>query len=77
MQVGDRVIAIESVNNGVIRSFGEGVYAGVDAEECSPRIDLDSGGRVFGRQCWWGAKEAMDKRFPPAAYKIELIKPEE
>jgi threonine dehydrogenase-like Zn-dependent dehydrogenase len=62
-QVGDRVIAIAGMKDGVCRSFGEGTYQGRQLvpddrswgdghqNHC---IQLDSGETVFGHECWWG-----------------------
>lgn len=60
-KVGDRVVALLSSNQHVIRSFGEGVYDGdFDVEVApgvvipNPRITLDTGEIVWGFECWWG-----------------------
>ena len=72
---GSRVIAIQSAKDGIVRSYGAGVYAGdfplpddVDGFNCgwdNPRIDLDSGDTVWGCESWWGPEEEVKQRFPP------------
>ena len=84
-KVGDRVIAILGVKNGVVQMFGEGVYAGdfplpewaggFNFGQVNPRIDLDSGKVVWGCECWWGAKEAMQKKLEGQA--IEIVDPDD
>ena len=58
-----KVIAIESMKDGVLKVFGEGEYIGdkiPDVEPFknngieNPCIKLDSGKYVWGFQCWWG-----------------------
>ena len=73
-KVGDRVIAIASAKDGVVKSFGAGVYAGdfklpkdaagLNFGQTNPRIDLDTGKTVWGCECWWGPEETVKKRFP-------------
>ena len=57
-----RVIAIESIENGVMRFHGEGEYLGLkvpdvyplnEAGFTNPCIKLDNGKYVWGFQCWW------------------------
>ena len=80
--VGSRVTAILEAKDGVVRSFGDGVYAGdfdlpPQAVGCNlgqknPRIDLDSGKTVWGCESWWGPCEAVRKRLP-ADWKWEIV----
>jgi hypothetical protein len=73
-QVGSRVIAIRDAVNGVVNSFGAGVYAGDFIPSSNvggfnfgcpnPRIDLDNGKVVWGCESWWGPEDAILKRFP-------------
>lgn len=66
-----RVIAIESIENGVMRSYGEGEYLGEKIPNVSPFneiglknpcIKLDNGKYIWGFQCWWGeAKKFREK----------------
>jgi hypothetical protein len=72
--VGTRVIALLDAGNGVVRSFGEGVYAGdfplpPEAKffifrQSNPRIDLDNGKTVWGCECWWGPADKVRARIP-------------
>lgn len=57
-----RVIAIESLKNGKLRSYGEGEYIGDlipdikpfnEIKIMNPCIRLDGGKYVWGFQCWW------------------------
>jgi len=83
--IGDRVIAVFGVSNGVVKSFGEGVYVGsfplpewvggFNFGQDNPRIDLDSGKQVWGCECWWGSVGAMTAKFKDM--KIELVDPDE
>ena len=59
------VTAIESIKDGICRSYGEGEYIGdkepnggwmKDTGIKNPCIKLDSGKYVWGYQCWWGEK---------------------
>lgn len=76
-KAGDRVIAVASVRNGVAEVFGPGVYVGdevpnkeefphlamfADNHIPNPRINLDSGGTVWGCECWWGDPAGWEKR---------------
>jgi hypothetical protein len=79
--VGTRVTAILEAGNGVVRSFGDGVYAGdfvipieiigIDGIE-NPRIDLDNGKTVWGCEMWWGPSTTIRERFP-ADWKWETV----
>ena len=81
-KVGERVIALLDAKDGVVRSFGEGVYAGdfdlpkevggFNFGQKNPRIDLDNGKVVWGCECWWGPKESVLKRFPSDWKWVEL-----
>lgn len=91
-QLGERVGAILSSDNGVVKFLGYGLYEGdypypgtvvpifedvfgEDTEEhrrtyeelChqfdNPRIKLDSGDYVWGRECWWGPVARIKERF--------------
>jgi hypothetical protein len=57
-----RVIAIESLKNGKLRSYSEGEYIGDlipdikpfnEIKMMNPCILLDGGKYVWGFQCWW------------------------
>lgn len=66
-----KVIAIQSVKNGIIKLYGKGklVPNQVPNEEPfassnikNPCILLKSGEYVWGYQCWWGEKKAVEKK---------------
>lgn len=71
---GTRVTAILGAKDGIVRSFGEGVYAGdfdlppdaggLNFGQKSPRIDLDNGRTVWGCESWWGPCEVVRKKIP-------------
>ena len=81
-EIGSRVIALLEANGGVVRSFGEGVYAGdfplppeaggFNFGQENPRIDLDNGKTVWGCESWWGSADSLRARFP-ADWKWELV----
>lgn len=73
-KVGGRVIALQSIKNNVAYSLGGGVFKGYEIPNAvqfphlrmfsennipNPRIDLDSGGVVWGCECWWGSEESV------------------
>ena len=72
--IGTRVTAILGAKDGVVQSFGDGVYAGdfplppeaggFNFGQANPRIDLDSGKTVWGCESWWGPCDAVRKRLP-------------
>jgi len=80
---GYRVIALLNAKNGVVKSFGAGVYAGdfpVSKEaggfnfgQPNPRIDLDNGKTVWGCECWWGDEAEVKQRFPEDKWKWETV----
>lgn len=80
--VGTRVTAILEAKDGVVRSFGDGVYAGdfdlppaaggLNFGQKSPRIDLDNGKTVWGCESWWGSCEEMRKGIP-ADWRWETV----
>jgi hypothetical protein len=76
-----RVIAIENIKDGIMRSYGEGMYIGDKvpniepfntAEIKNPCIKLDSGKYVWGFQCWWGEVIKTREKFKDM-YKEEVI----
>ncbi len=81
MEAGTRVIAILSATAGVVRSYGEGVYAGDFSppvehgfgESTNPRIDLDSGLSIWGFECWWGPVDKTRARFPASEWRWEAV----
>ena len=80
--IGTRVTAILEAKDGIVKSFGDGVYAGdfdlppdaggFNFGQKNPRIDLDSGKTVWGCESWWGPCEAVRKRLP-ADWKWETV----
>ena len=73
-EIGDRVGAILSTEQGVVNFFGYGVYDGkhipegavgpfaqaaVEVGLSNPRIKLDSGEFVYGCECWWGPEKKV------------------
>lgn len=70
-KVGDRVGAILSAKEGVVRFLGFGTYMGkeVPPENVggfniglpNPKILLDNGEVVWGCECWWGPEEKVKK----------------
>ncbi len=63
--INEKVIAIQSFNDGTLKSFGNGVYIGDKhikdhptlGEVVNPCIKLDTGQYVWGFQCWWQNEE--------------------
>ena len=69
MEKGDRVIAICSAKDGIVKLYGEGVYEGHKVPDSkpfnsvgvkNPCIKLDTGKYIWGFQCWWGSKESVE-----------------
>lgn len=67
-----RVIAIESIEDGVCKYYGEGEYIGdliPDLEPFktinlkNPCIKLDNGKYVWGFMCWWGSLEKFEEQY--------------
>ena len=66
---GDRVGAIQKADRTTVYMFGYGVYDGdfpsapfIDDTSFlipTPRLTLDNGGQVWGRECWWGSEERV------------------
>lgn len=84
---GERVIAIASQEDGVIYSFGSGVYTcdeippeGIigpfgQVITPNPKIELDTGEVVWGCECWWGPEEMVKERYLKEGVKVVLITP--
>ena len=77
-----RVIAIESIKNGVCRSYGEGEYIGhrepnggwmKDLGIKNPCIKLDSGKYIWGYQCWWGEIEKFNNKYKELIKEIIIV----
>ena len=67
-----RVIAIQSTEDGVVYSYGEGEMIKNQIPDIppfntlkieNPCIKLDSGKYIWGFQCWWGEKEKVITKF--------------
>jgi len=77
-----RVTAIESIKDGICRSYGEGEYIG-DKEPNSgwmkdtgiknPCIKLDSGQYVWGYQCWWGATDKFKEKYKDSIKETIIV----
>lgn len=77
-----RVIAIESLKDGICRSYGEGEYIG-DKEPNggwmkgtgikNPCIKLDSGQYVWGYQCWWGEIKEFNERYKNSIKETVIV----
>lgn len=83
-QVNQKVIAIESMSDGVLKTYGEGEYLGdlvpdtapfKDMNLKNPCIKLDSGGYVWGFQSWWGDADKVRKTYYEKAQEIKLVEP--
>lgn len=81
--IGTRVTAILRAADGVVESFGDGVYIGdfplpreargFNFGQTNPCIKLDRGKTVWGCESWWGPCEKVKERFPPNEWKWELV----
>lgn len=84
--IGDRIGAVLSAKDGIVKLFGYGVYAGDevpprdggwmaealhDVGATNPKLVLDDGQIVWGCQCWWGREAATKERF--AGYQVEHV----
>tara|TARA_R100000027_G_scaffold67662_1_gene67555 strand:+ start:1582 stop:1845 length:264 start_codon:yes stop_codon:yes gene_type:complete len=67
-----KVIAIESIKDGLMKSYGEGEYIGdkepdggwmKDTGIKNPCIKLDNGNFIWGFQCWWGEVEKFNEKY--------------
>jgi len=77
-----KVMAVESLTNGVLRTYGEGEMLGEkipnvepfkSIEIKNPCIKLDSGRYVWGFQCWWGPIEKMQAKLGPIIKETIVI----
>ncbi len=77
-----RVIAIESLKDGKLRSYGEGDMEHRVPDQWpwnensikNPCIKLDSGQYVWGFQCWWFPVEQFKKDYEEAIKNQKIIK---
>lgn len=88
-KIGDRVVAIESWKDGVLRLIGYGTYIGdeVPGEEAAgfcqllreenivnPCIELDDNrGKVYGAECWWGPVDEVQSRIEKSDPDIVFV----
>jgi hypothetical protein len=80
---GEEVVALLSVEEDTVYSFGEGVYAGkfplpsdalgFNFGQNNPKIDLTTGEIVWGCECWWGRKSEILNMFPTEKFKWEQV----
>jgi hypothetical protein len=78
-----RVTAIESIKDGVCRSYGEGEYIGHKAPSKgllseiegvnNPCIKLDSGKYIWGYQCWWGETEMFNQKYKDSIKETIIV----
>ena len=77
-----RVIAVQSLENGVLKTYGEGeVIFGLvpDVEPfknfgmTNPCIKLDTGKHVWGFECWWGEVAAFRARYADSIESEEIV----
>lgn len=68
---GDRIGAILSAKNNVVKLLGYGVYLGKETPPDypfpNPKLQMDNGAIVWGYQCWWGDESAVESQI--AKYK--------
>ena len=66
MKKGDRIGAIQGINNKNVWLFGYGIYDGdhippvvaaVGLETTSARLILDNGQVIWSYECWWGLEK--------------------
>lgn len=79
-----RVVAIESLKNGVLRTYGEGelikdqvpdMNPFKDLNITNPCIKLDSGKYVWGCECWWGETEKFEKKYGSDIQERIIVEP--
>ena len=73
-KIGERVGAIIGERDGKVEYLGPGTYVGdkvphdavgwmaetlIENESPNPAIELDSGGVVYGCECWWGPEDKV------------------
>lgn len=83
-EVGERVGAIISMQDGVVAFAGYGVYSGEEVPPAdvspmlnefgvnNPKITLDDGKVVWGCECWWGPEKKMQETIARAT-KVVVI----
>lgn len=79
--VGTRVGAIRNANEETVYLYGYGTYVGDEIppvekrlfglEIPNPKIVLDNGSVVWGRECWWGSEEQIKEMI--GNRKVEIV----
>ena len=83
---GTKVLCLHSVKNGVARFFGKGEYVGQRKPQPNekvffmghrvmwlvPCIELESGKRVYGCECWWGEESAVKEKLTEVQEWVEV-----
>ena len=71
-QTEEKVIAIESFKNGILKKYGEGILIPNQIPDIqpfkkagakNPYIKLDNGKYVWGFQCWWSSLKRFEKEY--------------
>lgn len=79
-----RVTAIESLKEGVLRTYGEGELIKGKVPDMkpfnelnitNPCIKLDSGKYVWGCECWWGEVEQFEKDYASRIKETIIVEP--
>ncbi len=85
-KVGDRIGAVLSSKNDVVKFLGYGTYQGdhVPPPEVkmwgeplthpNPKLVLDNGDEVYGCECWWGSEAAVVKHLVGKTVETVSIK---
>ena len=79
-----KVTAIESIKDGVMRSYGDGELIEDQIPDTSPFneagihnpcILLESGKYVWGFQCWWGEADAFKAKYGDRTKETTIVEP--
>lgn len=77
---GDRIGAILSAKDNMVKFLGYGVYLGEetppDLPIPNPKLQMDNGAIVWGYQCWWGGESAVKsqiEKYKKAGWIIEEV----
>lgn len=78
----NRVIAIQSLENGVLKTYGEGellmglipnVEPFKEFGMTNPCIKLDTGKHVWGFECWWGDVDKFRAKYAASIESEEIV----
>jgi len=81
----NRVIAVQSLEDGVLKTYGEGeVIFGLvpnvapfkELGVSNPCVKLDSGKHVWGFECWWGEVSAFRTKYADSIESEEIVEVE-